>query len=366
MRYIYAMKINNIQNFSKINQTRTATNSISRKINYDVFEPSFEGKRIKHSKDFLEITKNDKDLRQFITKTCMLDENKVFSQKREKAFCLAYNLLSKETEDKRNALIASAIAIKSSFEIIGDYSEIETLFKFNMKLLEEGFSKKEVCMIFNPESFDFKKPAGFIYMKELFKDSCSFEDMNFFLTRYGLDKNAKSIDTNRIVELALLFNLINPNNVFQADGLFSLTLDKDGNFDAKRSSFLYGSTKILLERCRISDKNSAHFITSQENKAKGMILSMLTNLINSNTLPSGEFDEKSAKEAFKIWLDYIDSHKEEINGALKVPVYFSSDNEVKEITINEAMKVSAQNIIYDSDLYRIAAVVGDIGSDILQ
>ena len=80
------MRVTSINNISKINQKRIITNSIKQKTCYDILDISFEGKRIKHSEEFLKITKDNKDLRDFITKSCMVDEHEKFSPEREELF----------------------------------------------------------------------------------------------------------------------------------------------------------------------------------------------------------------------------------------------------------------------------------------
>ena len=70
------MKINNIQSTFVIKQRGNILNPAKiQEVKYDVLDISFKGKRVKHSKDFLEITKTNKDLRSFITQACLLDKD---------------------------------------------------------------------------------------------------------------------------------------------------------------------------------------------------------------------------------------------------------------------------------------------------
>ena len=137
-------------------------------------------------------------------------------------------------------------------------------------------------------------------------------------------------------------------------------------YNSEKCTFMYDSIKLLFDHCNANDKNSKFFVALKASEAKGMIFSMLSNLINSNTLPTGEFNKEAAMEAFETWFDHIIKYKNEINETLKVPIYSQEKGEVQEFSIKEAIKIAPENIIYDSDLYRITRVIAGESSDIIQ
>ena len=160
------MRVTSINNISKINQKRIITNSIKQKTCYDILDISFEGKRIKHSKEFLKITKDNKDLRDFITKSCMVDEHEKFSPEREELFCKTCKENESDDLVQREVLILCATAISGHYNST-KRAGLKYCLKESKKLLQAGFSKEDIINIFNSEFFYIGYSEGLIYLKQI-------------------------------------------------------------------------------------------------------------------------------------------------------------------------------------------------------
>lgn len=344
------MRVTSINNISKIKQKRIITNSIKQKTCYDILDISFEGKRIKHSKEFLKITKDNKDLRDFITKSCMVDEHEKFSPEREELFCKTCKENESDDLTQREVLISCATAISGHYNST-KRARLEYCLKKSKELLQAGFSKEDIINIFNSEFFYIGYSEGLIYLKQILGNDFNLPDANLFLARYCLDNDGKT-NPQKVATFNFLFSTLSLDNIYQADAVYNLCLNTEGEVDPTKCTIIaYIGTALL--------KGSY-----QDVKSKGEIISTLSTILSSSTSETGEIDEDKALSLYHDIGNYVIENEEALDLSLKFPVYNQTSGEVEEMTMQELRKnFPQQSMQYDNFFSKFTAMF-EIGNAI--
>lgn len=331
------MRITKINNIPKFNQKRIISNPIKQDVQYDILDISFSSKRIRHSKEFLKHTKNNDNLRDFITKTCMIDENGKFSPKREELFCKTYKNLDVKDLSEEDSLILCATAVGGYFNSIKGAS-IEYCLKTGKNLLEAGFSKEDINNIFNSDFFYTGYSEGLIYLKQVLGDNFNLPDANLFLVRYCLDNKGRTVP-QKVSIFAYLFSELSIDNIYQADAIYNLSLNDKKEIDPNKSALISFIGKALLDA------------SSQDTKAKGEVISILTSILSLSTLETGEID---VNKALKIWQDigeYVIDNEGMLDSILKFPIFNPTTGEAEEITMQQLRKKFPQECVQYDNLF---------------
>jgi len=358
-----AMKINAIKNINykpfKLNKNRQTF-----KTQNDSFELSFSA-RIKHSKDFLEITKNNKDIRSYLTSLCMLDEEGNFNEIAQDTFVEYYHSLKAETtQNERDFLTSIALALKLSEE--NDYLEFpQHLAQIEVVKEDYNLSNEEIRMLFSPENYDFNLPHAYTIIKTVYEDTPS-NDIVLFLTRYCKTKENLT-DITVVENLCRLFNLMGVKELDMADSIYSIVLDENNEVNCQKCKFMTNAITEVFKYCA-QESNSYSFVVSQPKKAKNLLILAMKNLIQTAQAQNkGKFDYNIAIDSFNAWFEYAIKNQDEINNQQKVAVYDSKDLKVKEISISQVVKkypnVAAD---FDNTLYRFSSILANFSDDIEQ
>lgn len=355
------MKINAIKNLT-YQQFKQNNNRQIFKTQNDTFELSFRAK-IKHSKDFLEITKNNKDIRNYLTSLCMLDENGNFDKMAQDTFVEYYHSLKSETaQNERDFLTSIALALKLSEE--NYYLEApQHLAQIEVGKKEYGFNNEEIKAVFSPNNFDFNLPHAYAIIKTVNEDISS-SDIILFLTRYCKTKENLT-DIIAVEKLCKLFNLMGIQELDMADLTYSVVLDNESEINHSKCDFAINSIMEVFNYCS-KEENSCSFVINQPRKAKNLLILAIKSLIQSNEIQNdGKFDLKTATDSFNIWFEYVKNNKEEINNFQKMAVFDPKGLKVKEITIAQAIKSYPDIAVnFDNTLYRFSSILANFPDDI--
>lgn len=356
------MKINSIKNISLNKTTSYKSNPIkSRQIPNDTFELSF-GKRIKHSADFLEITRDVKNIRDSLTISCMMDEEGKFVPEFEDEFVELAMLYCDSDMDKETWLTTLALAFGAAKKLGAEEYLLENLTFFVneiKELCEQGFSLKEVQSIFNWEEFDINSPKAFLILNDAFGEKMSLADKKIFLMKYCKDENWET-DISRIPDVLKVFKIFGIDDLDEADVLYAMMYDDvDIKYNPDRCKFIRDVSVKLLKYAKQNDKNAIQMIKKQPREAKSLIYLLLNAILTSSQDKNGEFSLKKAKENFEDWFEYAKNNREEINSFAQIRTH-NGDENYKYSTINEYIK-KAPNMTYfvDNIIYRLSNVVSN-------
>ncbi|MBR5304374.1 MAG: hypothetical protein IKU37_06060 [Candidatus Gastranaerophilales bacterium] len=354
------MKITSIKTPIVAKQKISNLKSVKQNLQTDAISISFGAKRVKHSDEFLKITKNDKDLRGFITKTCMLSDDEEFLPDREKFYCKAYGDFKTEDTDVRIVLIACAAAINGAKN-----AKLKYCFNSAKKLLNAGFSKEDIVCIFNSDLFKVGYVDALLYLKGIQGDDFDLSEADVFIANFCKDDN-DIIAPERVTGLTLLFEILSIDNKYQADVLYDLCCN-DGEFSLQRAQSLFSLMVALIEACKqVGDDPSLYFNANSE-KAKGDIISMFSSLFLSSTLENGEIDIDKTVDILEQMAVYAHENREELNASLKIPFFDVQSGGVIEMTVDEIKKVNpALAEVYDNLFFRTVVLFNNEASTIPQ
>lgn len=356
------MKINLIKNISPNKTTSYKSNPIKlRQIPNDTFELSF-GKRIKHSPDFLEITRDVKDIRETLTISCMMDEKGNFVPEFEDEFVELAMLYCDPDMDKETWLTTLALALGATKKAGDEEYLLEYLSVFInqiKELYEQGLSSREIQSIFNWEEFDINSPRAFSILNDAFGENMPLADKKIFLMRYCKDENWET-DISRIPEMLKVFKLFAVDTIEEADMLYSMMYDDDMKYNSNRCKFVCDTLSELLKYVKQNDENATQMIQKEPQQAKNLIYLLMNAILTSSQNKNGKFSITKAKKSFAGWFEYAKNNREEINSLAQIKIYDKNKTNFKYVTINEYMKKAPEMTYFvDNIIYRLSNVVAN-------
>jgi len=350
------MKINAIKNVVarryqlKSNPIKQTTN-----VQKDTFELSFGAKRPKHSSEFLELTKDNKDLRAYLTYTCMLDENDEFSEDYEKSF-VEYAKNNKTVDSY--SLIITALAQKQA-KIQGDMEYTPFYCGLAEALKRKGVKKEDIKTLLSFRRFDIDMPKAVLYLDEIFKQELPMQEKIMFIDRYCKDTNGSS-DSLIMMNFISLLAALEISDMDMADLFYSLTLDFDIKFNNDKCKFMTQSVEALMNYCLQNDKVAQAFIQQSPIEAKTSIYLSLKALVESNEAQYGNFNPEKAKESFDSWFEYVKNNKDLIDKNQKITLYDENRDVIRVISVKEAVeKHNCNPVKYFNTLYRLSSVLAN-------
>lgn len=355
------MKITSIKTPIIAKQKISNLKSVKQNLQTDAISISFGAKRIKHSDEFLKITKNDKDLRDFITKTCMLSDDEEFLPDKEKFYCKTYGDFKTEDTDERTVLIACAAAINGAKN-----AKLKYCFNSAKKLLNAGFSKENIVCIFNSDLFKVGYVDALLYLKGIQGDDFDLSEADVFIANFCKDDN-DIIAPERVTGLRPLFETLLIDNKYHADALYDLCCDSKKQFSLERAKLLSVLINGLAGICKSVGDNPDSYFNANSEKAKGDIISMLSSLFLSSTLENGEIDTNKTIDILEQMAVYAYENREELNASLKIPFFDVQSGGVIERTVDEIKNVNpALTEVYDNLFFRTVALFNSEASTIPQ
>lgn len=353
------MKINSIKNISQNKITSHKSNPIkSRQIPNDTFELSF-GKRIKHSSDFLKLTKDIKDIRDTLIISCMLDENGNFVPEFEEDFVVLAKLFNDSDMDDKTRLSTLAFALGATRKQ-EDAKYLPFFITVIKEMYAQGFSLEKVKSIFNWEEFDVNSPRAFLILNDIFGDDLPMSDKKIFLMKYCKDENWE-VDTSRIPDVLSVFKLFGIDELDEADMLYAMMYDDvNVKYNPDRCKFMHDASVKLFNYAMKNDKNAVQMIKKQPREAKSLMYLLLNAILISSQDKNGKFDLKKAQENFEGWFEYAKNNREEINSIAQIKIYDKDRENFKYFSINEYVKkVPQKEYFVDNIIYRLSNVVSN-------
>lgn len=361
------MKINSIQNIINSNYNPNfKTNYTTKPKAYSNDTFSFCAKEKYPCSDaFLETFKKNPKLKNFVIKSCILDENKKYNKDYESEFLAIYTSLKQNKSlNADDEIIAKSIALSLKTARKDEAEEFLPYFLSSYQgLLQYGFSADEAEKIFNLENFDVYMPQAFSILNGIFKGDMPFNSMHFFISTYCKNKDNLT-DYERIPQLSALYHSISANDVYELDKFYKLTLDENGNYNPVKADFVTKSVQKILSECLEDENSRTIFITNKED-ATNMMADTLRSVITSNEKTNGKFDIQSADESFDVWFKYVLDNEKTLNKTLLIPVKTKSGKQQKSVTINEFEK-SYPNFatLFNNIFYRLYSTTTNLSSSI--
>lgn len=351
------MKINSIKNinYPRINSFDLNKN-YSSKTRY--FKDIYFGNNIKYSQEFLDITKDDKNIREYVASALLNDNDGEVGEKIQEDFAYLFSQLYKtEKYDKRTLLYAISAAFIKNYQKSGniDYEKLGNDINQAYFLYEANYDSSQVRTIL--DYGDENMANAFCYMRKKYGDDLSFIDIKIFLTRYCTNEE-NQVDLKRVACLSEAFSKVGIQDKILADGLFTVMHNSDYEFDFEICNYINNSMDKLLSYIKNYDQNAIAYFAYNPKEASERLVFMFMHLVEgSGRLSNGEFSTQKANEAFDDWFEYVKENKETIEYDEKLRIALNN-GKIAEKSIWEMMKkLPQQAYMFDNIIFLMSCVL---------
>lgn len=372
------MKINSISNIFFAQNIKINNNKQTPVLKPTQDTLCFSEKANAMSLNLINLTQNE-DTKNYIKKQIILNENGEYQQKADIAFYSAFDKIISISEEEGEdmtpeffeAIIDSLVLTfknikeENGFNLENDIASVAYTV-FNAK--DVGFSDDEINEVLQASKTDGiieDKVAYAVFSTKNFISRELPTDVTLaIIGRYIIDPKTEDINEQKAQDVLTLFDTSMCTYFQPSDMVYTLTLNKNYNYDKKRCEFATWAFERLnySQATEISPEKQEEFAES----LLGTKYFIIKQLIDATVVQNKRFDINKAKEMFDDWYDYSKDRKNihKINNSVSLTTENSLTGRKNSKQLSEIIALDTpMTEIYNSTLFRMFALLNKENND---